>query len=69
LEARSPKEREMAGRADRARGRAKKAAGEVTGDPSLRHEGRIDKASGALKRTVGRVSRTLKRDTRRQRRL
>ncbi len=44
-----PRGVKMAGRADRARGRAKKAAGEVTGDPSLRHEGRIDKASGALK--------------------
>jgi uncharacterized protein YjbJ (UPF0337 family) len=57
----------MGGRVDRARGRAKKAAGEVTGDPALRQEGRIDKASGTMKRGVGRVARSLKRGTRRSR--
>jgi uncharacterized protein YjbJ (UPF0337 family) len=57
----------MGGRVDETKGRAKKAAGEVTGDPGLRQEGRIDKASGAVKRGVGRAADRLKQGTRRSR--
>jgi uncharacterized protein YjbJ (UPF0337 family) len=43
----------MSGAFDDAKGRAKKAAGEVTGDKSLKNEGRVDKASGSVKDKVG----------------
>lgn len=58
----------MSGQVDKVRGRAKKAAGEVSGDRSLKQEGRVDKASGAAKRGVDKVSGALRRDTRRSRR-
>jgi len=41
------------GTADDLKGRAKKAAGELTDDDSLKNEGRVDKASGAVKDKVG----------------
>jgi uncharacterized protein YjbJ (UPF0337 family) len=41
------------GTADDLKGRAKKAAGEVTDDDSLKREGDVDKASGAVKDKVG----------------
>jgi uncharacterized protein YjbJ (UPF0337 family) len=41
------------GTTDDAKGRVKKAAGELTGDESLKNEGRVDKASGAVKDKVG----------------
>jgi uncharacterized protein YjbJ (UPF0337 family) len=41
------------GTADDAKGRVKKAAGELTGDDSLKREGDVDKASGAVKDKVG----------------
>lgn len=43
----------MSGAVDKGKGRAKKAAGEVTGNKSLKNEGRVDKASGAVKDKVG----------------
>ncbi len=58
----------MSGRVDKVRGRTKKAAGEVSGDRSLKQEGRVDKASGAVKRGVDKVAGALRRDTRRSRR-
>lgn len=41
------------GTTDKAKGRVKKAAGELTDDESLKNEGRVDKASGSLKDKVG----------------
>jgi uncharacterized protein YjbJ (UPF0337 family) len=43
----------MAGKLDEAKGRAKKAAGEVTGNKSLKDRGRMDKAAGKAKKAVG----------------
>lgn len=41
------------GTTDDLKGRTKKAAGELTGDDSLKREGDVDKASGAVKDKVG----------------
>jgi uncharacterized protein YjbJ (UPF0337 family) len=39
----------MAGEVDKAKGRAKKAAGDLTDNPDLRAEGEIDEATGKAK--------------------
>jgi len=44
---------------DRAQGRAKEAAGALTGDRRLKNEGRIDQAKGSAKNTVDKVADTL----------
>ena len=41
------------GTADDLKGRAKKAAGDLTDDDSLKNEGRVDRASGKIKDAVG----------------
>ena len=41
------------GKVDKAKGRVKKAAGDLTDDESLKNEGRVDKASGSVKDKVG----------------
>jgi uncharacterized protein YjbJ (UPF0337 family) len=41
------------GDVDTAKGRLKKAAGDLTGDEDLRREGKVDEASGAVKDKVG----------------
>ncbi len=46
----------MAGEADEAKGRAKKAAGELTGDKDLKREGDIDKAGGKVKQATDKVA-------------
>lgn len=46
----------MGATSDKAKGRAKKAAGEVTGDQGLKDRGRIDKASGKAKEAVGKAA-------------
>ena len=46
----------MAEKVDKAKGRTKKAAGEVTGNRSLKREGQVDKASGKAKETVGKAA-------------
>jgi uncharacterized protein YjbJ (UPF0337 family) len=43
----------MSGKFDEAKGRAKEAAGSLTGDKSLKSEGKVDKASGSVKDKVG----------------
>ena len=43
------------GAGDDAKGRLKKAGGEVTGDDSLKREGQVDKASGKVKDAVDSV--------------
>ena len=44
------------GTIDDAKGRAKEAAGDVTGDEDLKNEGKVDRASGKVKDTVGGVA-------------
>jgi uncharacterized protein YjbJ (UPF0337 family) len=46
----------MAEKVDKAKGRTKKAAGEVTGNKSLKREGQVDKASGKTKEKVGKAA-------------
>jgi uncharacterized protein YjbJ (UPF0337 family) len=54
------------GSIDTAKGRAKTAAGELTGDESLKNEGRVDRATGSIKDKIGdaadRVKEVLHRD-------
>ena len=44
------------GAKDDAKGRIKEAGGSLTGDDSLKREGKVDKASGKVKDAVGGVS-------------
>lgn len=44
------------GSGDEAKGRLKEAGGALTGDDSLKREGKVDKASGKVKDAVGGVS-------------
>ena len=41
------------GSADDAKGRVKEATGTLTGDDSLKNEGKVDQASGTVKDKVG----------------
>ena len=41
------------GDADDLKGRAKEAAGDLTDDQELKNEGKVDRASGAVKDKVG----------------
>lgn len=42
----------MAGQFDQAKGRAKEAAGDLTGDDELKAEGQTDRAGGEIKEKV-----------------
>ena len=44
------------GAKDDAKGRVKEAGGSLTGDNSLKREGKVDKASGKVKDAIGDVS-------------
>jgi uncharacterized protein YjbJ (UPF0337 family) len=44
---------------DKAKGRAKEAAGALTGDRHLKNEGRVDQATSSAKNTVDKVADTL----------
>jgi uncharacterized protein YjbJ (UPF0337 family) len=44
---------------DKAKGRAKEAAGALSGDKRLKNEGRVDQAKGSAKKTVDKVADTL----------
>lgn len=46
----------MAGKTDEVKGRAKQAAGVVTGDKALENEGKVDRATGKVKKAVGEVA-------------
>lgn len=48
------------GKLDKAKGRAKEAAGDLTGDQDLENEGKVDRASGGLKDAVGSVADRIK---------
>jgi uncharacterized protein YjbJ (UPF0337 family) len=41
------------GTKDEAKGRIKEAAGSLSGDDSLKNEGKVDRAAGSVKDTVG----------------
>lgn len=41
------------GAADKLKGHAKEATGEVTGNDELKREGKVDRASGSVKDKVG----------------
>ena len=41
------------GTTDKLKGRTKEAAGDLTGDKDLKREGKVDRASGAVKDKVG----------------
>lgn len=45
---------------DDAKGRVKEAAGSLTGDDDLKREGKVDKASGAVKDGIEKASEKLK---------
>ena len=42
------------------KGRLKEAAGDVTGDKDLQREGKIDQASAATKKTIGKAADKIK---------
>jgi uncharacterized protein YjbJ (UPF0337 family) len=48
------------GTIDKGKGRLKEAAGDLTGDQSLKNEGKVDKASGELKNAIGDVAEKVK---------
>jgi uncharacterized protein YjbJ (UPF0337 family) len=48
------------GTADDAKGRVKEAAGALTGDDSLKNEGKVDQATGSVKDAVGGAADKLK---------
>ena len=52
------------GTIDKAKGRAKEAAGALTGDRKLKSEGKIDQATGKVKDMIDRVSDKAKRTVR-----
>jgi uncharacterized protein YjbJ (UPF0337 family) len=47
----------MAGQVDKAKGRVKRAVGELTDNEDLKREGDIDEASGKAKEVVDKVAR------------
>ena len=57
------------GEFDELKGRAKEAAGDLTGDEDLKREGKIDQAAGKVKDLVERVSDKIKGVLRRDNRL
>jgi uncharacterized protein YjbJ (UPF0337 family) len=52
--------KEMSGKVENLKGRAKQAAGAVTGDKELEAEGAVDRAAGAMKETVEKAKRNLR---------
>jgi uncharacterized protein YjbJ (UPF0337 family) len=41
------------GTVDKAKGKVKEAAGDLTDDQSLKNEGKVDKATGSVKDAIG----------------
>ena len=48
------------GEADKAKGRVKEAAGDLTGDKELKKDGRADRAGGSLKNAVDKAKHALR---------
>ena len=57
-------ERSIRGKANKAKGRIKDAAGGLTGDPELQAEGKWDQAKGKLQDALGKAERKLDDDDR-----
>jgi uncharacterized protein YjbJ (UPF0337 family) len=55
----------MTGKADKAKGRAKRAAGELTGNQSLKNRGSVDKGAGRAKSGVSKTAEKAKKGMRR----
>lgn len=55
----------MSGKIDEAKGRAKKAAGELTDDQSLKNRGRADRAKSKVKSGADKVAKGTKRGIKR----
>lgn len=55
----------MGGTVDKAKGRAKKAAGELTDDENLKSRGRTDKAKGKAKSGIDSTAKKVKRGIKR----
>jgi len=51
----------MAGEVDKAKGKIKKAAGELTGNQRLKDEGRVDESVGKIKEVISRSADKVKR--------
>lgn len=51
---------------DEAKGRVKEAAGDLTGDRSLKNEGKVDQARATVKDKVDKVADTLNRRDKKQ---
>jgi len=48
------------GKTDELKGRVKEAAGDLTGDAKLKHEGQVDQAAGKMKQKAEKVIDTIK---------
>jgi len=55
----------MTGKMDKAKGRAKKAAGELAGDENLKSRGGLDKAKGKAKSGIDTATKKAKRGIKR----
>lgn len=55
----------MGGKVDKAKGRAKKAAGELTDDQNLKTRGRTDSAKGKAKSGMDKAAKKVKRGVKR----
>ncbi|MBS1861180.1 MAG: CsbD family protein [Actinobacteria bacterium] len=55
----------MSGKIDKAKGRAKKAAGDLAGDQSLKDRGRTDEAKGKAKRGLDKATSKVKKGMKR----
>ena len=51
--------KQMGEKMDDAKGRAKEAAGDLTGDRRLKREGKVDRASGGLKGAIEKIRQKL----------
>jgi uncharacterized protein YjbJ (UPF0337 family) len=55
------------GKMDEFKGRAKEAAGDLSGDRDLEREGKVDRASGSIKDKIGNVTDKVKNALRKDR--
>lgn len=55
------------GKFDEAKGRAKEAAGDITGNEEMQQSGKVDRATGSIKDKVNEVADKLKGALRRER--
>jgi uncharacterized protein YjbJ (UPF0337 family) len=53
----------MGGKMDQVKGTAKEAAGVVTGDKKLEHEGKVQRAAGDIKEKAGEIADDVKKVT------